>query len=297
MAFTVLPNQQQFLVVRHAGTPVHPDTRDTAQHLGPFYFLELYDIIDAPGQTVTLSAASRSAVHDADGNYWEKVWISDHGLGPSLASDPSIRSYMHSRHSHDPDSRRAVYPKPIVLFVKPALSYGVYYEPIVPVAVSHQPDEAVNYLYTLTDDESFMDTDPLPAHYQSLKDIYEHRVLPGSTRPIICSIPRRTVRSNKFEIRILGGIWDEQLLAAQGAMDAEVAEHAGPQESGADSDSDSEPAARVARRFALEPDDLSDVSSIAWDETIGRLCVGYAGETRIAVFDFAGAPVPGAAAV
>ncbi len=38
---------------------------------------------------------------------------------------------------------------------------------------------------------------------------------------------------------------------------------------------------------------LTDVSTIALDETIGRLCVEYAKETRIAAFDFAGAPIPG----
>ena len=49
---------------------------------------------------------------------------------------------------------------------------------------------------------------------------------------------------------------------------------------------------RVSHQFDLELADLDDVSAVAWDETIGRLCIGYTNITRIAVFDFAGALVP-----
>ncbi|PIL27995.1 hypothetical protein GSI_09846 [Ganoderma sinense ZZ0214-1] len=49
---------------------------------------------------------------------------------------------------------------------------------------------------------------------------------------------------------------------------------------------------RVSHQFDVALEDLGDVSAIAWDETIGRLCIGYAGNSKIAVFDFAGAPVP-----
>ena len=49
---------------------------------------------------------------------------------------------------------------------------------------------------------------------------------------------------------------------------------------------------RVSHQFDVALEDLGDVSAIAWDETIGRLCIGYARNSKIAVFDFAGAPVP-----
>ncbi|KAI0801556.1 hypothetical protein C8Q74DRAFT_1242789 [Fomes fomentarius] len=304
IAFTILPNQQQFLLVRRAGTNQEPSP-------GPYYFLELYDIVDAPGQTLSLTATARSAIHASEGNHWEKVWLSDHGLGPSLAHDPSIRSYLHS-HSHHSQSPQPIVPQPIVIFVNAALSYDVAYEPIIPVrhGVVAADGETVQYRYTLSEDEPWMEIEALDPAVQSLNDVYEHRILPGSTRPLIVSIPRRTLGLHKFEIRLLGGIWDEQLLGAQnetraGASASGAGAGAGEEgereESGSeDTDTDTEmedgvvntKQVGVARRFEIEPEDLTDISTIAWDETIGRLCIGYAKDTRIAVFDFAGAPMP-----
>ena len=48
----------------------------------------------------------------------------------------------------------------------------------------------------------------------------------------------------------------------------------------------------VCSQFDLALENVDEVSAIAWDKTIGRLCIGHARSTEIAVIDFAGAPVP-----
>ncbi len=93
--------------------------------------------------------------------------------------------------------------------------------------------------------------------------------------------------------------WCKCIGCGCGRRGEEEGEESKPEDTDSDTDSGMEDGivntnqVGVARRFEIEPEDLTDVSTIAWDETIGRLCVEYAKETRIAVFDFAGAPIPG----
>ena len=105
---------------------------------------------------------------------------------------------------------------------------------------------------------------------------------------------------------MLRGLWDRELLkyevgegedgAAQ-AGDGHSREGEGDGEGEDESDMECLPAGDVrVARFDLEEEDLRNVSAVAWDETIGRLCVSYfsrQSDSRIAVFDFAaGASCP-----
>ena len=114
-----------------------------------------------------------------------------------------------------------------------------------------------------------------------------------------------------FRVSMLRGLWDRELLkyevgdgvdgAAQ-AGDGTMASDEGHSREGEgegeeESDMECLPAGDVrVARLDLEEDDLRNVSAVAWDETIGRLCVSYfsrQSDSRIAVFDFAaGASCP-----
>ena len=315
LAFTILPAQNQFLVVRRAGTNHPPPTHDPATdppHPGPFYFAELYPFVYASDTSATLIAASRSAPLDAAGNFWKKVWISEPDRGPS-ARDPTVRAHVARRMGAPPP------PPPVIIFVQAEKTYGIVYEALFPSAVPAaagsglgEAAAAVAYEYALAQDVPLLCPETLPEGVDALADVYEHHVLPGSVRPLICTVPRDggSGCGRAFEIRMLGGVWDERLVGkdwkvesgagTEGAVgmggdvvgdaadiQADVAGGSGGEDVGQETD------AGAPRVFSISPEDLADVSAVAWDETIGRLCVGYAKDTRIAVFDFApGAVVP-----
>ncbi|TBU41279.1 hypothetical protein BD309DRAFT_1020833 [Dichomitus squalens] len=340
MAFTFVPSQHQFLLVRRAGED--PDPLQVAADLadlppgeiltGPYYFAELYDVkYTIDGASLTCDAASRTAVHDAGWNFWHKVWITHPGMGAALKNDVSVRAEL--------QSTSPTKPLPITIFVQADRSYGLVFNTFFPepVPASSSSDMDANastrYMYVLSEDDPFIETEPLPEGMESLNDLYEHRILLGSTRPVIYTIPRQGSKANSFQVRMLGGVWDEDLLdkppatveahavgsqdvpANDAAHDEEVNDHdEEPEEDADEGNEDNEEDAdegsedneedgqsdvleessriRVSHQFNLELADLDHVSAVAWDETIGRLCIGYANSTRIAVFDFAGAPVP-----
>ncbi|KAI0652763.1 hypothetical protein C8Q79DRAFT_1005931 [Trametes meyenii] len=64
---------------------------DVGEHTAHYYFPEFWEIIEDPCATLTRNPAARGNIFDCEGNYWEKVWMSDHGLGPSLTHDRSLR--------------------------------------------------------------------------------------------------------------------------------------------------------------------------------------------------------------
>ena len=294
MAFTFIPSQHQFLLVRRAGE--NPEPLHLAEDLanlpanqvptGPYYFAELYDIAYTPeGASVTCDAAARTAVHDAEWNFWHNVWITEPGMGAALKNEKGVPVELRPQNE-------VKKPLPITIFVQAHLSYGLVFntffpDPVpdldTPADAEHHP--GTRYVYVLSQDDPFIETEPLPKGMESLNDLYEHRILLGSTRPVIYTIPRQGAKPHSFQIRMLGGVWDEGLLDRPSAVRT------------ADEDSQSDVfegsgRIRVSHQFDLELADLDDVSAVAWDETIGRLCIGYTNSTRIAVFDFAGAPVP-----
>lgn len=304
MAFSVLPPQKQLLVVRRAGVDIDPENRDPTTDQGPYYFPELYDIVDTPGQSFTRTAVSRGLAHDSNGDYWHKVWISDHGRGPALSSDVSVRAYLHRR--------KPVAPNPVIIFVRSELTYGITYDAFFPSAEGS---------YELSEEVSFMDHDTSPpsGSMKRLHELYKHHVLPGSTRPIVCSIVHDRRDVHNFDIAAIGGIWDARLLGRTSDIVpvADATQDAAAEDDGdatvvydnaeaTEAEGDVAPSAEdsldeteengeenthddtISLKFKQE--DLRDVSAIAWDETIGRLCIAYAQNTRITVFDFSGSP-------
>ncbi|TFK84097.1 hypothetical protein K466DRAFT_527889, partial [Polyporus arcularius HHB13444] len=278
MAFMILPPQNQFLVVRRASPAMDQDQLAQLQDLGPYYFSELYDIVHAPGTTFTRTAVSRSAVHDSRGNYWHNVWLSDPGFGPSpspeLERAPQVANM-----------------KPIVIFVSAKFSDGVAWDIVRPSS-----DSASGiYRYALSEDEAFVPIERLDSAIEDLAALFEHRVLLGSTRPLVCNISRHGRRAgsgHSFRISVIRGLRDRCLLRYEDeSVSMEVDDGEAETESDAQSqgdDGECEPAGDVkVAHFELANEDLREVSAIAWDETIGRLCVSYSRHTRIAVFDFA----------
>ncbi|KAI1792020.1 hypothetical protein LXA43DRAFT_944758 [Ganoderma leucocontextum] len=332
MAFTFLRCQHQFLLIRRAGDdpdPLHhaalgPDEAPT----GPYYFAELYDALYAPGTSLTHTATARTAVHDAEWNFWKHVWITDPSAGVPLKADASVHAARHASISKPP---------PITIFVQAARSYGLVFNTFFPEPITASdadgPAEA-EHAYVLSEDDAFVETAPLPDGVERLKELYEHRVLLGATRPVIYTVPREgRSRPHAFRIQMLGGVWDEGLLdrppgaedgQGEGADmedavddddggvdemgDGEDEDEEEPEDDGEEGDDDGGDGAgdedgqsdvledmsriRVSHQFDIALEDLGGVSAIAWDETIGRLCIGYAKNSKIAVFDFAGAPVP-----
>ncbi|KAI0688578.1 hypothetical protein C8T65DRAFT_767875, partial [Cerioporus squamosus] len=299
MAFMIIPPQNQFLVVRRASPAgMDPDQLADLQELGPYYFAELYDIVHAPGATVTRSAASRSAVHDSRGNYWHRVWLSDPGFGPGPS--PSLVGNVCA--------------KPVVVFASAKFSYGVAWDLVRPFPVP-STGPAYGWRYVLDEEEAFMPIERLEDGVLELGEVFEDRVLLGSTRPLVCSVPRRQVGTgagtgtglHSFRISMVRGLRDRVLLGYEdGVGDGRRTDNVRMDVDGDEVDSDAdaesqsddgecEPAGDVkVARFELAGEDLEGVSAIAWDETIGRLCVSYSRHTRVAVFDFAaGAPTQG----
>ena len=219
MAFAFLRCQHQFLLIRRAGDdpdPLHPhDHADQLAALapdeepsGPYYFAELYDATYAPGTSLTRAAALRTAVHDAEWNFWKRVWITDPSAGAALKADASV----HGSRARIPIAK----PPPITIFVQATRSYGLVFntffpEP-VPAVVAADPEGPPEYAFVLSEDDAFVQTEPLPDGMESLNDVYEHRVLLGATRPVIYTVPREGSRAHSFRIQMLGGVWDEGLL-------------------------------------------------------------------------------------
>ncbi|KAM5538424.1 hypothetical protein V8D89_008026 [Ganoderma adspersum] len=372
MAFTFLRCQHQFLLIRRAGDdPDVLDHRATADHLaalepdeepsGPYYFAELYDVLYASGTSATHAAAFRTAVHDAEWNFWKHVWITDPSAGLALKADASV----HAQRS------RTTKPPPITIFVQAVRSYGLVFntffpepEPVPVHGPSTEGPTEHHYAFVLSEEDTFIETERLPDGVESLNDVYEHRVLLGATRPVIYTVPREGSSAHSFKIQMLGGVWDEGLLErpllpmstavlaeieqqegaaldegdvdGEGGEDVEDGDDVEDAEDAEDEDADMEEVVigdgdedemigeddepndhgeedagdgaadedalsdvfednsriRVSHQFDVALEDLGDVSAIAWDETIGRLCIGYARNSKIAVFDFAGAPVP-----
>ena len=331
MAFSILPPQNQFLIVRRASPDMDPDELAQLEYLGPFYFAELYDIAHAPGTTVTRTAASRSAVHDSRGNYWHAVWLSDPGFGPSLPPATSPSSAFAQEDAvctYQPDPAK---PRPLVIFVSARFSYGVAWDIVPPLPVPSTSGSHARYRYALSEDEAFVTIERVEGGVAEELErewametvggmVKEERVLLGSTRPLVCTVVRPSAGGGggggggagsvgvlSFRVSMLRGLWDRELLKyevgdAYGvdgvtqAGDAHVAVDEGHSREGEGEDEDESdmeclPAGDVrVARFDLEEEDLRNVSAVAWDETIGRLCVSYfsrQSDSRIAVFDFA----------
>ena len=89
MTFCIIPNQRQFMVILRAGNDPDDDAPINETIL-PIYWAEFWDIVNGAGKEPKIcNPASRSNVHLSMGRYWQKVWLTDHGLGPALAHDRS----------------------------------------------------------------------------------------------------------------------------------------------------------------------------------------------------------------
>ncbi|KAH9911275.1 uncharacterized protein BXZ73DRAFT_82900 [Epithele typhae] len=320
LAFTVLFAQQQFFIVRRAGP------NEAIDGHGPYYFTELYPITYRPSETLTLPAAARTAALDSRGNIWRQVMFSDptnpHEL-PGCA--PSVNV-----------------PPPLLIFVGASKTYGVIYEALFPEPIppppsstptEHETAEAPGtapalprYAYNISED--MLQLDPLPAEIDALAEVYDHIVLPGALRPLVCTIPRRpsavdgseadwehglgdegsttgsvatsSTYTGGFDVRALSGVLDDRLVCTPEIPQDTPPTDAPPPDPAAPGDADGTPTDDgggdddgTTTMLALAARDLRGVAALAWDETINRLCVAYARSTRVAVFDFApGARLP-----
>ncbi|KAI0352198.1 hypothetical protein OH77DRAFT_1592241 [Trametes cingulata] len=295
LAFSIIPIQKQFLVVRRAGDNIEPGDLDddTDEHTGPYYFAEFWDIVDdvEPTALLTRIPAERCDAYDCEGNYWQKVWISDHGLGPALAHDRSLRAELLG--GERPPLR------PINILVQAKLFMGVGTCAIVPagdprMAGRLEMTDPGRPMYRYAFREELFQFDPWAlGDEEELLPRYEPRVLPGQTRPLWYLVSRRGARTHHFNINRLMCLW-ERLLMHTVVRDIPAA---APGQAQPDEDADM-PAVDDSieldgsvRLLDIDRADLRGVSAIAWDDTIGRLCVAYAKSTRIAVFDFAAAPL------
>ncbi|KAI8980629.1 hypothetical protein BD414DRAFT_492810 [Trametes punicea] len=298
MTFCIIPIQKQFLVIRRAGNNIDRDEEpaDAAgdppqDQLAPYYWAEFWDIVNEAGRApITREPAARSRIYVSEGNYWLKVWLSDHGLGPALAHDRSLRPQLLG-----PGGRPKL--KPITAFVKAKDCGGIAYSSLFPAGhplalwpLEDPPPEPNAYRYVFT--EGFLQFNPEEmGDNDGLLEEEAVGLLPGTARPLLYTTPP-TSRPDHFDILRLTEIWDRALV---NALDIDVASRLveavtqDEEQDGAPS-IDAEKLAEV-RDVEMGRASLKGISAIAWDDTIGRLCVAYTRNTRIAVFDFAAAPL------
>ncbi|KAH9884661.1 hypothetical protein C8Q73DRAFT_660798 [Cubamyces lactineus] len=293
MAFCIVPNQNQFMVILRTGNnPVDDAPNDDA--VLPIYWAEFWDIIDGAGKApVVCDPASRSNIHVSQGNYWQKVWLSDHGLGPALAHDRSLRPQLLG-----PGGRPAL--KPITIYVRMKHCDGVAFYSLYPAGhpLAHDPMEdlppdrdAYRYVFT----EEFMQFDMSTTGDETgSAPVIEMEVLPGSARSILYTVLASDRHADgTFDIWRINAVWDKGLQDPHN-MDlvqklAELAGYLQPLENHEVITDEGEPISGV-RHLEMGRARMERISAIAWDDSIGRLCIAYAKNPQIAVYDFAAAP-------
>ncbi|OSD01113.1 hypothetical protein PYCCODRAFT_1369886 [Trametes coccinea BRFM310] len=303
MAFGIIPIQKQFLVIRRAGVDVDMDSEpegaapaaNAQDPFAPYYWAELWDIVDGAGQApITRDPASFSNIFTSQGNYWKKVWISDHGLGPALAHDLSLRPQLLGR-----GGRPKL--KPITVFVKARRCAGIAYSALWPRGhplgrLTSEDLASGPETYRYDFGPSFLLFDPADlvddeAHLRYV----EYQALPGSARPLLYTVPIDTARQNRFQIAAIMGLWDRALLKPFDVSAAVRILQAADEGTTEVKDGalmvDGDRVTRVSEEFEMEHKSLRTISAIAWDDTIGRLCIAYANRTELAVFDFAAVPL------
>ncbi|KAI0652764.1 hypothetical protein C8Q79DRAFT_1005932 [Trametes meyenii] len=138
-----------------------------------------------------------------------------------------------------------------------------------------EPQELPSYKYAFTRSFLQFDADAM-GDEEGVLERFEFRVLPGAVRPLVYTA---------LSVHLLSGIWIRALVRARDAQAAQaIAEALMMAEGGLASE---------CRYLSVAKEDLRGVSAIAWNETIGRLCVAYAGMARVEVSDFATAPLRG----
>ncbi|KAI0328436.1 hypothetical protein GY45DRAFT_1000910 [Cubamyces sp. BRFM 1775] len=294
MAFCILPNQKQFMVFLRMGDNPADDAPNEDAML-PIYWAEFWDIIDGAGkEPIVCNPAARSNIHLSEGHYWKKVWLTDHGLGPALEHDRSLRPQLLG-----PGGRPKL--KPITLYAQANNCGGIPFYTLFPAGhpLAHNPMEvpppgpdAYRYVFT----EEFMQFDWSTVNEEAgSSPVVEMEMLPGSARSILYSFFASDRHADgTFDIWRINAVWDKGLLdphnmeLAQAL--AELAGYLQPTEDNELITDEGEPVFDV-RHLEMGPARMEGISAIAWDDTIGRLCIAYAKDPRIAVYDFAAAPL------
>ncbi|OBZ66031.1 hypothetical protein A0H81_14008 [Grifola frondosa] len=231
----ILPHQNQVMVVHQV------DTIWVFESPRPFrYYLETYDVpqvrASAP-QNITVEPAAQAELSVDDMERWEDVWITDHG-----------------------------HPRPISIIAQTSKREGLLYSTLFPERVEDDSGSGsgVRYRYGHPPEVEMK----VGALYAPPEQKVQYRVLPGSLRPLVCTIPAND-RNDTVPILEISRLWDPALLG-----------QADPQGEGARS-----------RPMEFGEGELGvRVWAAAWDETIGRLCIVREYSHRLLVYDFASAP-------
>ncbi|KAI0658265.1 hypothetical protein C8Q70DRAFT_185030 [Cubamyces menziesii] len=294
MTFCIVPNQRQFMVILRAGNDPDDDAPINGTIL-PIYWAEFWDIVNGAGKEPKIcNPASRSNVHLSMGRYWQKVWLTDHGLGPALAHDRSLRPQLLG-----PGGRPEL--KPITVYVRIKGCDGIAFNslfpaghPLAPDPLEDLPPGRDTYRYVFT--EVFLQFDlNIMNDETGSAPVVDLEMLPGSARSILYSVLATDRHEDgTFDIWKINAVWDKGLQDPHN-MDvvqklAELAAYVQPLE-GNEVITDEGELITSVRHLEIGRARMTGISAIAWDDTIGRLCIAYAKNPRVVVHDFAAAPL------
>ncbi|KAI0937436.1 hypothetical protein AcV5_005347 [Taiwanofungus camphoratus] len=272
MAIRLLPLQNLVLVVRRVNLPPSQSQRFVG-------YIEFYHAIPS-GAIATTSqhdTLDARAVMEPDFHI-ASVQISDHGI-PTLQDD-SVNPNL-----YNVDQPPA--PRPISIFATTVDHDFIFRYTIFPRRVEHvlppTPPSARSWSKTPRDYARTYATwsydvmsIPLWKAYHGAKD-RELRIIPGSLRAIAYEVPRKDIREAPPILSIY-----RYYDIASGSFEAALND---PTTNG------ELRGTKVMKEFDVPAHvDLSSVQAMAWDETIGRLCISSLNSTRLYVLDFAKAP-------
>ncbi|KAJ3480199.1 hypothetical protein NLI96_g8515 [Meripilus lineatus] len=268
MALRLLPVQNQILVVRKI-----QDTSPPILNQDVFQ-IEFYDVpVNLSGQPLDVSAHPVDIL-SMQTEILHEVNITDHYI-PSR-NDESLNKQVFGSDTKPPHpisiisrgtDKMVEHPFPPT----PPTSTSAR-DPLTPRSLSpFSTKQEVQYKYT------FEETYVLISVHAPVDSVY--RVLPGSYRPIFYSIPKDD-RTDSPPVLSMKRYWDD---SAEWLKQPSAEQLADPLYLSVDGH-------KLRDIGFFGEKDTTRVTAMAWDETIGRLCMVPAGRNTVVVLDFAKAP-------
>lgn len=259
----MLPCQRQILVIREIGQPREGE-----------HVLELFDDILSGDEPVEYA---RDAVdiewldHDTIGTL-SNIEISDHGIPTAL--DSSVHAALR-------DARQPPAPHPITIWAN-------RHQPVADTRRGMHPYTYTGLLRIVLYPERIEEpgaAGPVVSYRYKFERMGPLRVIPLSggyiLRPIVGSMRSLVYMTHEEDLRDTPRVRGLRRFCDPGLMSFEEAERRMNQEC-------------FTRKIKVPKDiDMREVAAMAWDETIGRLCVAEWMSDVVHVLDFSHAPKQG----